>query len=169
MDGFETTSLVADAGLEPLAGLVRPVLSGLGFDLVRLSRPDADTLQIMAERAGGGEIIVADCAAISRAVGAVLDEHDPISGAYMLEVSSPGIDRPLSRARDFAAWHGFAARCATEAAGTVEGRVAGVDANGIRLLRDDGPVTVPLAQVTEVRLVLNDELLQATRKVAPAA
>ena len=171
MDEIDTTSLIAEAGLQPLAGLLRPVLAGLGFELVRLARPsgEAETLQIMAERTGGGDIVVADCAAISRAVGAMLDAHDLVAGAYMLEVSSPGIDRPLTRPRDFAAWAGFAARCVTRAGGPVDGRIAGLGTAGLTLDTPAGMAVVLLANLVEARLVLNDELLQATRKVAPAA
>ena len=170
MDEFETTSLIADAGLAPLAALLQPVLEGMGFALVRLTRPagEDETLQVMAERLDGEDVIVKDCAAISRAVGSVLDEHDPIAGAYMLEVSSPGIDRPLTRAGDFARWQGFQARCVTRG-GTVEGRLAGLSAEGLSLMQGDTPVRIALADLIEARLVLNDELLQATRKVVSAA
>ena len=175
MDEFETTGLIADTDLQGLSDLLRQAIAALGFDLVRLTRPPGEnkTLQIMAERAGGGEIIVADCAAISRAVGGILDEHDPMAGAYMLEVSSPGIDRPLTRRRDFEHWTGFVARCTTvkpvEGATVHEGRIAGIDASGLVLRHETGEIVLPIAQLIEAKLVLNDELLQATRRAAPAA
>ena len=94
-----------------LEALAEPMLESMGYELVRVhfqgrQRP---TLQVMAERKDGQPMNVEDCASISRALSAVLDVENPIDGAYVLEVSSPGIDRPLIRAKDFAAWAGFEA------------------------------------------------------------
>ena len=97
------TDLIAKAAIDRrLAGIVAPVIEGMGFELVRLRLMGGRRalLQIMAERPEGG-IEVEDCARISRAVSALLDVEDPISGEYTLEVSSPGIDRPLTRLKDF--------------------------------------------------------------------
>jgi len=111
------TGLVAKASMDKrLAEIVEPTIRAMGFELVRLrfmggKRP---RLQIMADRPeGAGDIEVDDCAQISRAVSAQLDVEDPIEGEYNLEVSSPGIDRPLTRLKDFATWDGYVARIET--------------------------------------------------------
>jgi ribosome maturation factor RimP len=107
--------LIAKAAIDRrIAGIVRPVIEGMGFELVRvrLMGGKTKTLQIMAERPEGG-IEVDDCARISTAVSAVLDVEDPLEDAYTLEVSSPGIDRPLTRLKDFEAWEGYEARVET--------------------------------------------------------
>ena len=89
--------------------MVSPTLEQMGFELVRIQMQGSarPTLQIMAERQDGAGMTVEDCAQISRALSAVLDVEDPVGGAYVLEVSSPGIDRPLTRPKDFVAWAGF--------------------------------------------------------------
>ena len=94
-----------------LAGLVEPVLEDLGFRLVRvtISGHNGTTVQIMAERPNG-TITVEECAEISRNLSPLLDAHDPLPGHYALEVSSPGIDRPLARVSDFATWAGYEAK-----------------------------------------------------------
>ena len=110
------TDLIAKAAIDRrLAGIVAPVVEGMGFELVRLRLMGGRRalLQIMAERPDGG-IEVDDCARISRAVSAVLDVEDPISGEYVLEVSSPGIDRPLTRLKDFETWAGYEAKLETD-------------------------------------------------------
>src|SRR3546814_4228364 len=103
--------------------IVAPSLADLGYDLVRVSLTGAAarmTLQVMAERRDGAGMTVEDCAAISRAVSALLDVEDPIRGAYVLEVSSPGIDRPLTRARDYERFAGYEAK--VELRRTMDGR-----------------------------------------------
>ncbi|WP_044564255.1 ribosome maturation factor RimP, partial [Azospirillum sp. B4] len=100
---------------ERIAGIIAPSVEAMGYDLVRVSltgnaRP---TLQIMAERVDGAAMTVDDCAEISRAVSALLDVEDPIDVAYTLEVSSPGIDRPLTRPKDFERFAGFEVRVET--------------------------------------------------------
>ena len=114
--------LIAKAAIDRrLAAIVTPTIEGLGFELVRLRLMSGRRmmLQIMAERPEGG-IEVEDCARISRAVSAVLDVEDPISGEYVLEVSSPGIDRPLTRLKDFERWAGYEAKL--ETAELIDGR-----------------------------------------------
>jgi ribosome maturation factor RimP len=109
------SDLVAKAAIDRrIASIVRPVVEGMGFELVRvrLMGGQKKTLQIMAERPTGG-IEVAECAKISTAVSAALDVEDPLADAYTLEVSSPGIDRPLTRLKDFDAWEGYEARVET--------------------------------------------------------
>ncbi|MBC7146238.1 MAG: ribosome maturation factor RimP [Thioclava marina] len=109
------TDLIAKTAIDRrLAEIVTPVIEGLGFELVRLRLQGGKTatLQIMADRPEGG-IVVDDCAAISTAVSAALDVEDPIEDKYTLEVSSPGIDRPLTRLKDFDAWEGYEAKIET--------------------------------------------------------
>lgn len=163
-------------GLERrVADLVAPTLLDLGFELVRVavlgrSRP---TVQIMADRTDGSQIAVDDCETISRAVGAVLDVDDPIPGAWTLEVSSAGIDRPLTRRKDWNRFSGHAARA--ETALPIDGRkrfsgvALGADATHARMRLDDGTeVALPLADLRRARLVLTDALIAAT-SAEPAA
>lgn len=160
--------------LEPqLAAIVAPTLTDMGYELVRVTLigRDRPTLQVMADRADGGQITVEDCERISRALGAVLDVADPLPGAWMLEVSSPGIDRPLTRTKD---WNRFAGHLArAETAAPIDGRkrfsgvVLGADASTARLRLDDGTeIALPLDDIRRARLVLTDALIAAT--AAPA-
>ena len=141
----------------------------MGYELVRIAvlgrvRP---TVQIMADRADGGQISVADCGAISRALGAVLDVEDPIPGAWSLEISSAGIDRPLTRVKDWNRFAGHLARAETTA--PISGRrrfsgvVLGADNRAARLRLDDGnEIVLPLAAIKRAKLVLTDALIEAT-------
>jgi ribosome maturation factor RimP len=157
-------------GLEArVADLVAPTLSGMGYELVRVAilGRDRPTVQIMADRAGGAQITVDDCEAISHAVGAVLDVNDPIPGAWTLEVSSAGIDRPLTRRKDWNRFAGHVARA--ELAIPVDGRkrfsgiILGADESHARLRLDDGAeVALPLPDIRRAKLVLTDELIAAT-------
>ena len=142
-------------GLEArIAAIVAPTLAGMGYELVRVAvlGRDRPTVQIMADRADGALITVEDCEAISHALGAVLDVDDPIPGAWTLEVSSAGIDRPLTRVKD---WNRFAGHLArAETAMPVDGRkrfsgiVLGADEHAARLRLDDGTeVALPLADI----------------------
>ena len=141
----------------------------MGYELVRIAvlgrvRP---TVQIMADRADGGQISVADCGAISRALGAVLDVEDPIPGAWSLEISSAGIDRPLTRVKDWNRFAGHLARAETTAPISGRRRFAGVvlgaDNRAARLRLDDGnEIVLPLAAIKRAKLVLTDALIEAT-------
>ena len=147
-----------------IADLAEPVLDELGFRLVRvkISGRDGGTVQIMAERAGGG-MSVEDCAAISRALSPVLDAYDPMPGQYRLEVSSPGIDRPLVRPSDFSLWAGHEAK--VELKELLDGRkrfrgvIEGIAKDEVRLrIELDGkadPVVIrlPFALIAEAKLV----------------
>ncbi len=157
-------------GLEArIAASVAPTLTDMGYELVRVAvlGRDRPTVQIMADRADGALISVADCEAITHAVGAVLDVDDPIPGAWTLEVSSAGIDRPLTRVKD---WNRFAGHLArAETATPVDGRkrfsgiVLGADDTAARLRLDDGSeVALPIADIRRARLVLTDALIAAT-------
>ncbi len=154
---------------ERIAALIAPTLSDLGFDLVRvmLTGGQQPTLQIMAEPLDRSPMTVEACAEISHAVSALLDVADPIAGAYRLEVSSPGIDRPLIRPADFERFAGFDCKLETEAplAGRrrFQGRLLGLDGDDIRLDLPDGPITIPFALVKKAKLVLTDELIRAAQ------
>lgn len=161
--------LIAKTALDQrLAAIVTPVIEGLGFELVRLRlmAGKTRTLQIMADRPEGG-IEVEDCAAISTAVSAVLDVEDPLEDAYTLEVSSPGIDRPLTRLKDFAAWDGYEARLETteliDGRRRFKGVLAGVEGEEVLIeIEEQGaPVTIGLQfdWLSDAKLVLTDELI----------
>jgi ribosome maturation factor RimP len=152
-----------------LAGIVTPTLAAMGYELVRIAvlGRERPTVQVMADRADGSQITVADCEAISHALGAVLDVEDPIPGAWSLEVSSAGIDRPLTRPKDWNRFAGHLARAETTA--PIDGRkrfsgtVLGADDNAARMRLDDGnEVALPLAGLRRAKLVLTDALIQAT-------
>lgn len=161
------TDLIAKTAIDRrLAEIIQPVIEGMGYELVRirLQGGRTATLQIMADRPEGG-IDVEDCADISTAVSAVLDVEDPLEDAYHLEVSSPGIDRPLTRLKDFARWAGHEAKVELKA--SVEGRkrfrglLFGVDAGTVRILVDGTEMTFAFADVHDAKLILTDELIKA--------
>lgn len=158
------------ADIAALTELIEPEAKALGFALVRVKLfggGDDLTLQVMAERPDTRQLTIDDCASLSRRISDRLDEVDPIEEAYRLEVSSPGIDRPLTRLRDFADWAGHEARVnVTEA---VDGRkqfkakLVGIDGSTVRL--DDpkaGEVLVDFANIHVAKLVLTDALINAT-------
>jgi ribosome maturation factor RimP len=163
-----------------IADLAEPVLEELGFRLVRVkvSGRDGGTVQIMAERPSG-EMTVEDCAIISRRLSPVLDAYDPMPGQYRLEVSSPGIDRPLVRPSDFALWAGHEAKI--ELTELVDGRkrfrgvIEGVEDDEVRLRMElDGkaePVTIglPFSLIGEAKLVADMGNLRAERAGKKAA
>jgi ribosome maturation factor RimP len=149
------------------AELIEPTLHDLGYELVRVmllggQRP---TLQVMAERVDRAPMTVDHCAEISHAVSALLDVADPLPGAYQLEVSSPGIDRPLVRRADFERFAGFEARIETAEpiAGRrrFRGRLAGVQGDQVHLSAEDGERLIPFEAIKKAKLVLTDELLAA--------
>jgi ribosome maturation factor RimP len=151
-----------------IEALIAPSLEAMGYRVVRVSVTGGRraTLQIMAERADDKAMTVDDCADISRTASALLDVADPIATAYTLEVSSPGIDRPLVRREDFARFAGFEAKI--ELTAPVDGRrrfrgkLLGVDGDDVKLLVDAAPIALPLATVVRAKLVLTDELLAAS-------
>ncbi|UHD46797.1 ribosome maturation factor RimP [Aureimonas altamirensis] len=166
--------IIVEEGLEGrIAAIVEPVIEQLGYRLVRIrmSGLNGATLQIMAERPDG-TMTVEDCEAVSRGVSPVLDVEDPLDRAYHLEVSSPGIDRPLVRRQDFEAWAGHLIKLETnrllDGRKRFRGKVTGVEGDSIRLDRDqpaygeEASVLVPLDAIAEARLILTDELIQAS-------
>ncbi|MCB1461888.1 MAG: ribosome maturation factor RimP [Nitratireductor sp.] len=172
MSELNEQRIVAETGQEArVARIVEPVLADLGFRLVRirLNSMNGLTLQIMAERADGS-MSIEDCEAASKAISPVLDIEDPISAPYNLEMSSPGIDRPLVRLSDFQSWSGHKAKVETRTLiggrKRFKGRIATVDGNKLTLAREDaGPdedkeYVVPLAEIADARLVIDDALIR---------
>ena len=171
--------LIAKTAIDKrLAEIVRPVIEDLGFELVRirLMGGETKTLQIMAERPEGG-IEVDQCAAISNAVSAVLDVEDPILDAYNLEVSSPGIDRPLTRLKDFDTFEGYDAKLETseliDGQRRFRGILAGVEGDDVLINIQQGAdeVTVGLNidWLTDAKLVMTDELIREMLRQRKAA
>ena len=153
---------------ERIAKLITPAIEAMGFDLVRVqvSGSQRPTLQIMAEPVSGRAMSVDDCAEISRAISAVLDVEDPIAGAYSLEVSSPGIDRPLTRHSDYSDWAGHEARLKfdepIDGARQVSGVIEGVDGDKVRISTTKGLREIPFNSIAAAKLLLTDELIKAT-------
>lgn len=158
--------LIAKAAMDRrLAGIITPVLEDMGYELVRvrLMSGKTSTLQIMADKPDGG-IEVDDCAQISTAVGAVLDVEDPIIDEYALEVSSPGIDRPLTRLKDFANFEGYEAKIETDdlidGRRRFKGELAGVEGDEVLINIEEGTVGLKFEWLSDAKLVLTDELIK---------
>lgn len=167
--------LIAKAAIDQrLAGIITPVIEDLGFELVRvrLMSGKATTLQIMAERPEGG-IEVDQCAEISTAIGATLDVEDPIIDEYTLEVSSPGIDRPLTRLKDFATFEGYEAKIETteliDGRRRFKGQLAGVEGNDVLINIEEGTVGLNFDWLSDAKLVLTDELITEMLRQRKAA
>jgi len=148
--------------------LIAPTIEGLGYEIVRvsLSGGQRPVLQVMAERRDRAAITVDDCEVISRAVSAVLDVEDPIVGAYTLEVSSPGIDRPLTRLADFERFAGFEARIETrqpiDGRRRYQGVLRGIDGAAVWVETAQGRAVLPFAEIQRAKLILTDALLAAS-------
>jgi ribosome maturation factor RimP len=155
--------------------LLAPSLEAMGYGIVRvqLSGRSALTLQIMAERLDGSAITLDECTAISRATSALLDVEDPLQGSYTLEVSSPGIDRPLVRAKDFERFAGFEMKAETalpfDGRRRFRGRLLGIAGGKVRIAMPEGEVELPYEAIQKARLVLTDELLAAAHAQERAA
>jgi ribosome maturation factor RimP len=153
-----------------LTKLIEPEAESLGLALVRVAMfggKSDPTLQVMAERPDTRQLNLSDCEALSRRISEVLDVADPIEEAYRLEVSSPGIDRPLTRPQDYADWAGFEARVklAQPISGRkqFDGRIIGRDGDGVQFdVNKLGEITVPLAAIAGAKLILTDALIKAT-------
>jgi ribosome maturation factor RimP len=166
--GFGPTFLLVDR-TQQITALIEPTLNDMGFELVRVlvtgnQRP---TLQIMVERNDQSPITIAHCAAVSHAVSAVLDVADPFAGAYRLEVTSPGIDRPLVRRADYERFAGREARVETalpiDGRRRFRGRLIGVADDRVRLALPDGERSIPLDAIKKAKLVRSDDLLATAR------
>lgn len=172
-DPYPLKALMTDLAL--LTQIIQPEAQALGFDLVRVKMfggTSDPTLQVMAERPDTRQLTIDDCADLSRRISDRLDEmeadgRDPIDGAYRLEVSSPGIDRPLTRARDYADWAGHEARLTL--AEKVDGRkqltgdLVGIEDNEVSIdVRGHQRMTVALTQIADAKLLITDRLIAAT-------
>jgi ribosome maturation factor RimP len=161
---------------ERIEKLVAPVVAAGGFELVRVKITGAEmkTLQIMAERPDH-TMSAEDCATLSRALSPVLEEADPIAGPYRLEVSSPGIDRPLTRLKDYHDWQGYEARLELDR--MVEGRkkfkgvLAGIDGENVcfDIEGDEQTALIPFSWIVVGKLVLTDELIRDSLRAAKTA
>jgi ribosome maturation factor RimP len=169
------TDLIAKTGMDKrIAEIITPVIEDMGFELVRIRLQGGNTplLQIMAERPEGG-IEVDQCAEISTAVSAVLDVEDPISDQYTLEVSSPGIDRPLTRLKDFDTYEGYEAKLETTE--MIEGRkrfrgvLAGVEGSEVLINVDEGTLGLQFDWLSDAKLVMTDELVREMLRARKAA
>ena len=163
-----------DADLAAVTKLIEPEVKALGFDLVRVAmtggRSDP-TLQIMAERSDTRQLDLDDCQALSRKISDLLDAEeaagrDPVEGGYRLEVSSPGIDRPLTRPRDYADWAGHEARIklaeTLQGAKQLSGIIEGIDDNVVSIATPKGIREVPFESIASAKLLLTDKLINAT-------
>ena len=168
--------LITETGVDArVAAIVEPVITGMGYQLVRvkLSGQNGLTLQIMAERPDG-TMTVNDCEALSMAISPVLDVEDPIDKAYNLEMSSPGIDRPMVRKGDFRKWAGHLIKCETsvmvEGRKRFRGKILSVSDDGFVIERDQvaagekAEVTIPFSALAEARLILTDDLIRDALK-----
>jgi ribosome maturation factor RimP len=158
------------ADIAALVKLIEPEAQALGFALVRVAMfggKSDPTLQVMAERPDTRQLDLSDCEALSRRVSEVLDAADPIEEAYRLEVSSPGIDRPLTRLQDFADWAGFEARI--KLAEPLDGRkqfdamLDGIVDQTVNVTAPKvGAIVIPFSQIASAKLLLTDALIKAT-------
>jgi ribosome maturation factor RimP len=157
---------------EDIVPIIEPSLAAMGYRLVRVAFLGARraTLQIMAERIDDASMTVDDCTEISRSVSALLDVADPIAGSYMLEVSSPGLDRPLTRPEDYDRFAGFEAKIELgeplDGRKRCRGRILGRTGDDVRLRGDSGEVHLPLAGISKAKLVITDDLLAAARSTS---
>jgi len=158
------------ADIAGLSKLIEPEVNNLGYELVRvcmIGGTSDPTLQVMAERPDTRQLHIEDCEKISRRLSDVLDLCDPIEGSYRLEVSSPGIDRPLTRAKDFSDWAGHEARISVaephEGRKQFSGTLEGVEGDTVKLLDKSGVAhALPLAEISSAKLLLTDKLINAT-------
>jgi ribosome maturation factor RimP len=152
-----------------IAQAIEPPLEAMGYRLVRvvITSGRRATLQVMAERLDDAPMTVEDCAQISHSVSVLLDVADPIAGAYMLEISSPGIDRPLVRSEDYDRFCGFEAKIELdrplEGRKRFRGRLLGTSGSNVRIATEMGEAELPLDAVARAKLVLTDDLIAATR------
>ena len=152
-----------------IARLIEPTVKDMGLDLVRVAMiggKSDPTLQIMAERPDTRQLTIDDCETLSRKLSDILDEADPLEEGYRLEVSSPGIDRPLTRRSDFADWTGHEARIKfvepIDGAKQVSGDIEGIDGDTIRIATPKGERLVDFANIASAKLLLTDKLINAT-------
>jgi ribosome maturation factor RimP len=170
-----TNDLIAKAAIDRrMAEIITPVIEDLGYELVRVRLMSGKNtiLQIMADKPEGG-IEVDDCAKISTAVGATLDVEDPIVDEYALEVSSPGIDRPLTRLKDFENFEGYEAKIETteliDGRRRFKGQLAGIEGNDVLINVEEGTIGLQFDWLSDAKLVLTDELITEMLRQRKAA
>lgn len=153
-----------------IEAMIGDTIEAMGFDLVRVrlfGSGNNKTLQVMAERPDGS-MDVDDCAELSRTIATILDVEDPISSEYVLEISSPGLDRPLTRAKDFAQWQGHQARIdvhpAIDGRKRFKGELLGLEDETVMILIDGKEFRLPVASINDAKLVLSEELAEASLK-----
>lgn len=164
--------IIVETGLDlRIAEIIEPVLLAMDYRLVRarMMSQNGMTLQVMAEKSDG-TMTVEDCEAVSMAISPVLDVEDPIDKAYHLEVSSPGIDRPMVRKSDFSRWQGHVVKCETsimiDNRKRFRGKIAAADEEGFTIERDqvaygEAPsVTIPYSALSDAKLILTDDLIR---------
>ena len=163
------------ADVAGLARLIEPEVERLGYDLVRVAMiggTSDPTLQVMAERPDTRQLDLSDCERISRRLSEMLDLADPIDGSYRLEVSSPGIDRPLTRLKDFADWKGYEARITLaephEGRKQFNGELRGLEDDLVLIrTKNDESHALPFSGIASAKLALTDKLIQATAPLNP--
>ncbi|MBB3655739.1 ribosome maturation factor RimP [Rhizobium sp. BK650] len=171
-DNQHEPRLITETGLDQrLADIIEPVLVDIGFRLirVRMLNQNGMTMQVMAEK-NDGTMTVEDCEQVSMAISPVLDVEDPIDKEYHLEVSSPGIDRPLVRKSDFTRWQGHLVKCETSIMignrKRFRGKIVEADAEGFTIERDqvaygeEQKVTIPFTALSDAKLILTDDLIR---------
>ena len=171
--------LIAKSAIDRrMAEIITPVIEDMGFEVVRIRLMGGmtKTLQIMVQRPDGG-IEVDECGKISTAISAVLDVEDPLEDAYALEVSSPGIDRPLTRLKDFEQWEGYEAR--VETTEMIDGRrrfrgiLAGIEGDEVLVNIEEGGETITVGLhfdwLSDAKLILTDELIRDMLRARKAA
>ena len=162
------------ANIAAITSLITPAVNDLGLHLVRvimIGGTSDPTLQVMAERPDTRQLVLGDCEALSRRISEIIDAEeeagrDPIEGAYRLEVSSPGIDRPLTRPSDYADWAGHEARIKfldpQDGAKQVSGIIGGIDGDMVSISSPKGARTFPFSSIAAAKLLLTDKLINAT-------
>ncbi|MBB3461054.1 ribosome maturation factor RimP [Rhizobium sp. BK377] len=171
-DNQHESRLITETGLDQrLADIIEPVLIDIGFRLirVRMLNQNGMTMQVMAEK-NDGTMTVEDCEQVSMAISPVLDVEDPIDKEYHLEVSSPGIDRPLVRKSDFVRWQGHLVKCETSIMignrKRFRGKIVEADADGFTIERDqvaygeEQKVVIPFTALSDAKLILTDDLIR---------
>ncbi|EJK87565.1 ribosome maturation factor RimP [Agrobacterium sp. SHOUNA12C] len=171
-DNINEPRLIVETGLDQrIAAIIEPVIVGMDYRLVRvrLMNQNGLTLQVMAER-NDGSMNVQGCEEISTAISPVLDVEDPVDKAYHLEVSSPGIDRPMVRKSDFVRWNGHIVKCETsilvDNRKRFRGKITDVNDDGFTIERDqvaygeEPKVTIPFSTLAEAKLILTDDLIR---------
>ena len=155
---------------EHIQHLIEPAIGEMGFNIVRvrISGKKKLSMQVMVEQQDGQGMMVDDCAAVSRAISALLDVEDPIDAPYTLEVSSPGIDRPLVRVGDFQRFQGFQAKIETtlpfDGRRRFKGVLLGVDGDTVRMMVDGEEVDFPHPDIHKAKLILTDDLITAAEE-----